>query len=121
MLDKHYRQLPVRDAGKFRYLKLDNYPYVFELFTGKDPGDFSPKLSRIDELKKGDKITIYMYESNDINRDGINRNAMFIDRNGTSYFQKGNSKQLLGIIMIALLFGLIIFCYALWKKGKMEF
>ena len=50
-LDSTYNDLPLRDMGKYRYLKVDSYPKVFELFTGSDPGDFSPKYEKLNTSK----------------------------------------------------------------------
>src|SRR5690242_18263935 len=58
-LDKHLGELPFRDVGKYRYLKLEGYEYPFEIFVGKDPGDFSPKYDQIDDLKPGDRVSVF--------------------------------------------------------------
>src|ERR687897_450937 len=42
-----------RHEGKMRFLQVGNYPKVFEVFIGKDPGDFSPAFEKIDALKAG--------------------------------------------------------------------
>lgn len=40
-------------------LKVKGYPKTFELFIGKDFGDFSPEFEKIDDLKLGDKIDVF--------------------------------------------------------------
>jgi hypothetical protein len=54
-----FQGLPVNNKGKSRFLFLDNYPRPFEIFIGKDKGDFKPKFERADELKIGDEVTIF--------------------------------------------------------------
>ncbi|MEP6512809.1 MAG: hypothetical protein ABJA79_02995 [Parafilimonas sp.] len=42
LIDKHFNNLPIRDNEKYRYIQIDTYPYIFEVFIGKDWGDFKP-------------------------------------------------------------------------------
>ena len=120
-LEKKFNDLPNREAGKFRFLKLDNYPYAIELFVGKDLGDFKPKFEQVDNLKVGDPVTVYYYETNSDRNDLINRHVKFIDRQGINYFEQGSSLITIGIIVIVLCVLLDAFCFYLWKKGKMPF
>jgi hypothetical protein len=118
--DKVYGELPYRHAGKYRYLKINNYPYVFELFIGKDFGDFKPDFESLDKLRKGDSICIYGYETSDTKRDRINRNVQFIDNNNQLYFKKGDASRIIAITMSVFSFGLLIIGFILLKKGKMS-
>src|SRR5215210_6945581 len=45
---------PMRNAGKYKYLKLNSHRKVFELFTGKDFGDFKPNFDKVESLSLGD-------------------------------------------------------------------
>ena len=88
---------PDRHIGKLRYLKVGGYDQYFEVFIGKDPGDFSPALERIDSLRTGDVVTVYYVEdllSSEAARDeAINRLAQFIDRQQRPYFVRGNKDR----------------------------
>lgn len=80
--DKEFQNLPTRHKGDFRYLKVDTYPYLFEIY---EPNS-EPTDKTIDDLKVGDKIDIYYYETSDTRNVGLNRFAQFIDSNGQPYF-----------------------------------
>lgn len=97
-IDQQFGKWPNRDFGKYRYIRLDEYPYTFELFIGKDVGDFKPKFEQVDKLALGDVITVYYYETNDMQNDGINRHAKFIDKESMTYFEAGNSINLLAFL-----------------------
>jgi len=118
--DKTYGELPYRHLGKFRYLKINNYPYAFELYIGKDFGDFKPDFENLDGLKAGDSITIYGYESNDEQQTGINRNAQFIDKNNQSYFKRGSKSRIIGLSIIGSSLGLLLIGFILMKQGKLD-
>jgi len=120
-IDKRFNQWPVRDFGKYRYIQMDQYPYVMELFIGKEWGDFKPKFEQVDNLKIGDTITAYYYETNDITNDGINRTVKFIDKNGVSYFEAGNAQNVMGVFVIVISMLLIVYAYYLWKKNKISY
>lgn len=70
-IENTYENHPSRNLGKYRYLILDTYPYPFELFIGKDAGDFKPKFEQIDNLKPNDLITVYFYETNNTHQEQI--------------------------------------------------
>jgi len=120
-LDKQLGNLPVRNFGKHRYLKIDSYEYPFEIFVGNESGDFKPKFEQIDKLKLGDTVTIYYYQTNDIIKDGINRFVQFMDKENISYFERGNSQKTLGVVVISICALLLIGGAVLWKKKKIEF
>jgi hypothetical protein len=120
-LDKQLGNLPVRHLGKYRYLKIDSYEYPFEMFVGNESGDFKPKFEQIDELKLGDTVTVYYYQTNDVTKKGINRFVQFIDKENVSYFERGNSQKTLGVVMISICVLLLIGGVILWKKKKIEF
>lgn len=117
-LGKVYEELPNRDKGKYRYLLIDTYPKMFELFIGKDYGDFKPKYERIDTLKPGDDILVY-YDVNSKETDiRLNRLVQFIDKEDKPYFIRGSKDRNFGffLIGIGILLGGIIFY--LNKTGK---
>ena len=117
-LNKTFEELPNRNQGKYRYLSIDSYSKVFELFIGKDFGDFKPKYEKIDDLKIGDNIVVYF--DVDLNETDVrlNRLLQFIDKDGQPYFIRGSKDKTGGyffIIIGILLSGLIIY---LKKIGK---
>jgi len=120
-LDKELGTLPVRHHGKYRYLEIDGYPYPFEIFVGNEPGDFKPKYERIDNLKQGDTVSIFYYETENTKNEGINRFIQFIDKDGQSFFERGNSNKLMGIAFIGLSIMLTVSGLVLWKLKKIPF
>lgn len=117
-LDKTYKELPNRHQGKYRYLTLDNYPKTFELFVGKDLGDFKPQYERIDDLRTGDKIVVYFDENSNESDARLNRLTQFIDKDGQPFFIRGSIDKTGGyfFIIIGILLGGLLFY--LKKIGK---
>ena len=121
MLEQRYDKWPIRNVGKFRYLGIEGYPYVFEIFVGNEPGDFSPEFEQIDSLRVGDVVSIYYYETNDTRADRLNRFAKFIDKGSKSYYEDGDSGLTIGIVMVILMVVLVAGSWVLWKRGKMPY
>ena len=119
-LNKVNDNYPGKDSLKFRYLQIDNYPKPFELFIGKNAGDFKPKFENIDNLKLGDSITVYFDESYKTQNKPVNNLVYFIDKGQESFFIEGNSKKNLiyGIIVFCLIFILVLLI--LKKKGRID-
>lgn len=117
-LEKTYQELPNRHHGKFRYLAIENYPRTFELFVGKDFGDFKPQFERIDDLRAGDNIVVYFEENSNETDARLNRLIQFIDKDGQPYFVRGSKDKTGGysIIVIGILLGGLIFY--LKKTGR---
>jgi hypothetical protein len=110
-IEKTFQEFPFRHPGKYRYLILDNYQKVFEIFIGKDPGDFKPELEKIDELKVGDMISVYFDEDpSDIDM-RINRLIQFIDKDSAPYYIRGSQDKIFGYILIAsgIMIGILVF------------
>ena len=114
--DKEFENLPTRHNGDFRYLKIDSYPYLFEIY---EPNS-EPTEKSIDDLKVGDKIEIYYYETSDTRNIGLNRFAQFIDKNGQPYFVRSGFQKQLGFVVIGLSILLNILAFVFWKKGKLK-
>jgi hypothetical protein len=110
-LDKQYEKYPLRDLGKYRYLKIDTYPYIFEMYSDE-------QSNRIDILKVGDNVDAYFYETNNTHSEQINRFLQYIEKDNKVFFQRGNISQIVGIVVIGLSILLIIVCFVLYKKGK---
>ena len=105
---------------RYRYLKVEGYGRPFELFIGKETGDFSPELEKIDTLQPGDTVTVYYDENISIQNAPVNRLAYFIDLNNAPVFVKGiwetGAAYFIGGFSVALFF----WVFALKKKGKIE-
>jgi hypothetical protein len=121
LLAQEYGRWPIRNHGKFRYLQVEGYPYVFEIFIGKDPGDFSPKFEQIDSLKKGDIVSMYYYETDDTRAVELNRFAKFIDKDNRSFYEDGSSAKAVTMFIVVVGVLLVGGSALLWKKGKMPF
>ncbi len=114
-----YQDLPNRHIGKYRYITIDSYPSVIELFIGKDKGDFKPKYEKVDSLKLEDLITIY--GDNLTENQYVNRRIFFITKNDQLYFEKGGTNPFLSIGMILLSISISVFGYILLKKNKIKY
>ena len=117
-LEQTFQDLPVRHAGKYRYLSIENYPAKFELFIGKDITDFKPALERIDELHPGDEIEIYFDFEEHTNDETVNRLVQYIDKSDVPYFIRGNNNRYSGFFLIVaglMLGGIILH---LKRKGR---
>lgn len=114
--DKEFQNLPTRHQGDFRYLKIDSYPYLFEIY---EPNSL-PTDRAIDDLRVGDYIEIYYYEKSDTRNSGLNRFAQFIDSNGQAYFIRSGFQAQLGYVIIVLSFLMNLMAFIFWKKGKLN-
>ena len=113
-LEESYLNLPNRDLGKYRYLRIDSYDYVFEIYIANP----SKGERSIDELKVGDLIDTYFYETSNTHSEEINRYIQFIDKNEKPYFIRGNFQEQLGYVILGLVLLLNIGSFILWKKKK---
>jgi hypothetical protein len=119
--ENQYGKLPYKGMGKYRYVKISGYSYPFELFVGKDPGDFRPKYENVDSLRIGDMITVYHYESSDAPDLGVNRNAQFVERDNRLFFERGASNRTIGIGILVVLGILVGWAYWMMKRGKLPY
>lgn len=119
--DKQYQNLPVRDFGKYRYLKIDTYAYPFEMYIDNENGTHNPKFEKVENLEAGDAITVYYYETNNTKEEGINRFLQFIDKDKVQIFKRGNGSQILGTTMLGACGLLIIVAIELYKRKKISY
>lgn len=114
---KEYQNLPIRHKGKYRYLKVDTYQYLFEIY---EPNN---KLAdkKIDELQVGDKIEIHFYETSNTKKIKLNRFIQFIDKEGLRYFIRNGFQRQLSYTIIGLIILINMITYIFWKKGKLEY
>lgn len=109
-----------KDSTKFRYIILDSYPRIFELFTGKDWGDFKPVLEQLDKLKTGDNITIYYDDNQYTENDQVNRLASFVDRGNEVLFVKGGWDKVLAKVLAGMVAAIFALMLVLKEKGKID-
>lgn len=109
---KEYLNYPANDPGDYRYIKIDNYPYMFEVYK---PNSF-PSDRDLDDLRIGDQIEVYYYETNDTYKRQINRFSKYIDSNGASYFISDDFQKNGGLFLVGL--GILIAITAVILKNK---
>lgn len=114
--DKEYQNLPARHKGDFRYLKIDNYSFMFEIY---EPNS-EPTTKTIDDLTVGDTIDIYYYETADTRNSELNRFAQFIDHKKEPYFIRNGFQQQLGYVLIGFCVLLNLMAFVFWKMGKLN-
>ncbi len=110
-----YQDLPTRHHGEYRYLKIDSYEYVFEIYVTNSNKNSEP----IDNLEVGDTIKTFFYETESTHSDQLNRYIQFVDKNDRSYFIRGNFQRNLGYVFYGLIVFLNVLAFAFWKKGKL--
>lgn len=113
---KEFQNLPIHDKGDFRYLKVDTYPILFEIY---EPNS-EPTKKKIDDLKVGDKIDIYYYETSNTESERLNRFTQFIDKDGQPYFIRNGFQVKLGYVMIVLCMLMNLIAFLFWKKRKLK-
>jgi len=113
-LDSAMGSLPLRDLGKYRYLKIENYPYPFEIYADEQG-------PRIDSLKKGDMVTAWFYETGNTKEEHINRFLQFLQKDNNLYFKRTDFMANLGYVIIGLSIALMFFFYTLYKKNKIRY
>jgi hypothetical protein len=117
-LDKVYQELPFRNQGNFRYLKVDGYSKIFEIYVGNDFGEFSPKYNNLDSLKTGEQITIF-YDNVSTERDQrLNQHLQKVEKGNVIFFITGQRDLILGSIFIGSAVFLFSVLFIQWKKGK---
>lgn len=114
--DREFEDLPTRNKGEYRYLKVTTYPYLFEIY---EPNS-KPTEKKIDDLKVGDCVEIYYYEIPQTKTEGINRFVQFIDMQGHPHFIRNSFQKQLGFVLIGLCILMNLFGYVLLNKGKIK-
>ena len=119
-LQKTFGNLKKRDH---RFIHITGYELVFDLFIGKQTGDFSPKFEQIDKLKIGDEITVYYADKTPLQKNqnlNLNKTVQFIDKNGEAYFIRGNKDKYGGYFFIGIGILTMIMLLIGKKLGKIK-
>lgn len=119
-LSDHIELFPDKDRQKNRFIQVENNEIIFEIFIGKETGDFSPQFEKIDSLKVGSLIDIY-YDTDAKGDDyNINYLTQFIDKEGKPYFIRGDKDKYGSYFFIAIgIIGILTLTY-LKKKGTIN-
>jgi hypothetical protein len=112
--DKTYLNYPHRSLGDYRYIKINSYNYVFEIYVPNGEQEVEP----IDNLTVGDQIDTYFYETGNTHSERINRFLQFIDKENKPYFKRGNFQKQLGYAFIGMVVLINVFTFFFWKRGK---
>ena len=121
--DKTFQEINYQNKGNHRFIHISDYPIVFDIFVGKEQGDFGPKFERLDSLQLGDEITIYhagktpLQQQQDLR---LNKTVQFIDKDDQAYFIRGNKDRLGGYLLGGFGVILIITLVLLKKAGKIK-
>ncbi len=113
-LSEKMGNLPYRDPGMYRYVKIKNYPYPFEVYADEEG-------KRMDSLKIGETVTAYFYETDNTREIKINRFLQFLEQDNKLYFKRRSFTENLGYFMLLLAFGCFCLIYTLYKAGKIPY
>jgi hypothetical protein len=108
----------VQKNGKERYLKIENSDRIFNIFVGRDWGDFKPKFEIVDSLKVGDNIELYYDDNYKTESNQINNLTQYIDNNGKVFFIKGKMDETFGKYLMGISALSIMVLYLLKRSGK---
>ena len=119
MFENNYSNVDERHSGKMKFIRIDTYNDIFEVFVGKDFSDFKPDFEKIGELKVGDVIDVY-FTNNPIetHQEPVNRHTQFIYKDNSPFFIKGTADKPLAITMICLGLAMIVLALFLKKIEK---
>ena len=82
------------------YLILNEHERVFELFTGSDKGDFSPRVNKLEDLDVGDEVEIYFEENNKTKREQVNRLLQYLDKKGDLIYLRSKADKFIGFFIL---------------------
>ena len=101
-IDSSLENLRPRDH---RFIHIEGEETVFDVFIGKQTGDFSPEFEKLDALNVGDEITLYHSDDTPFqsNKDvRLNKNVEFIDKDNQPHFVRGTKNKLGGLAFIGV-------------------
>lgn len=113
-----YQDLPVRDFGKYRYIKINTEAKPFEIFIGKESGDFKPEMEKVDQLKPGDEVVLYVNSNQEKQTAIVIRSLEIIERKKLPYYIAGNGKFLIFICCLCAGLGIAVWAILFKYLGK---
>jgi len=113
-LSKRLGHLPNRDLGMYRYFKIENYAYPFEVYADEQG-------ARMDSLKTGELVTAYFYETDNTHEEQVNRFLQFLQKDNKMYFTQRVFNKQIGYVLILLAIVFAYFCYLAYTSGKIEY
>ena len=81
---------------KHVYLIIKPHEIIFDLFTGTDKGDFSPRVNQLYELDIGDSVEIYYEENNRLQGQPVNKLLQYMDKDGELIYLRSNADRYIG-------------------------
>ena len=121
--DKTFQEINYRNKGNHRFIHIEDFPSVFEVFIGKETGDFSPKFEQLDKLKISNKITVYYADKTPLQKNQdlrFNNAVQFIDKDGEAYFIRGSKEKYGGYFISGIGILLAITLLILKQIGKIK-
>lgn len=115
-LDQQYGAWPNRDHGAYRYLKIDTWPEVFEIYGPNG----RPTDKVLDDLKMGEWIDIYFNAQLPNSGDGLNRHVQGVAKADVPYFIAGDFQKKLGILLAGLGACVIVMGWFFWSRKKLS-
>jgi len=106
-----------------RFIHIVDSPIMFDVFVGKETGDFSPQFEQLDKLAIGDEIIVYHAGKTPLQRNSdvrFNKTVQFVDKDGVAYFIRGSKDKYGGYLFIGLGGLLAILILILKKFGKIK-
>ena len=98
------------------YLIVDGLDIVFEMFTGTDKGDFSPRVDQLFLLDLGHTVDIYYEVNNRIKEQRINKLLQYLDLDGENVYLRSKADRYVGYFILAATGVLLVICLLIWKK-----
>jgi len=121
--DKTFQEINYRNKGNHRFIHIVDSPIMFDVFVGKETGDFSPQFEQLDKLAIGDEIIVYHAGKTPLQRNSdvrFNKTVQFVDKDGVAYFIRGSKDKYGGYLFIGLGGLLAILILILKKFGKIK-
>lgn len=121
--DKTFGEINYRNKGNHIFIHIVDFPVIFDIFVGNEPGDFGPKFEQLDNLAIGDEITVYYAENSPFQRNQdlrFNKTVQFIDKNQEVFFIRGNKDKYGGYFFIGIGILLAITLVILKQFGKIK-
>jgi len=98
------------------FLKLEQHNRIYELFTGTDKGDFSPRVNRLNELNIGNQVDIYFEENTKTKLDQTNKLLQYLYIDSELIYLRSNADKYIGYFTLGG--SMLLFLIAVFMKIK---